>query len=226
MALGDQTLWLTEKLSGAGRDPRLLPPLVPTGTVRRPLFSTAWAAMNVTAVPNPQVYAEVQQTSAIEELGESIALSGMEPPQYWMAFLAESGLARKTGLAIEMSYLFYSLWAMATVDGLDLRRSATADHWARRILQAQEAITRNPAAPDFTGLELYMRHATEFQGGAYAPKFKGFIASMLKEESAFLKQNRLAKEEETAVVEKRKDGKNPKGKAKAKAAAASAGDSG
>ena len=101
---------------------------------------------------------------------------------------------------------------MATMDQLDLRRSAAAEHICRRILQTQEAIKRNPQAPDFTGLEIYTRHVQECPGGAHAPRFRTFVASVMKDEAAYMKQTRLAKEEEEAVATRAKGGGNNKKK--------------
>ena len=200
--------WMEEKRGGAGRDPRLLPSSDAASSSRRRLFASVWPQMDASAPLSP-LFTGVP---AVEELCSSIAASGMEPPQYFTNYLAESGLNRRSGLATELALHFWTLWTMATMDQLDLRRSAAAEHICRRILQTQEAIKRNSQAPDFTGLEIYTRHAQECQGGAHAPRFRTFVASVMKDEAAYMKQTRLAKEEEEAVATRAKGGGNNKKK--------------
>ena len=90
------------------------------------------------------------------------------------------------------------------------RQLYCGEHITRRILQILAAVRRNPNAPDFEGLDAYMRHMADGTGQLRAPKFGQHIAALMKEEAVVLKQTRLAREE--AVEDKTQ--KKPKGKGK------------
>ena len=223
------------------RDPRLLPDseldqasrLVSTpasganSTVAaRPLFRHAWQLADAAAVPVDMF----QGSSATAEVAGAIASSAQEPPGFFAAYLRASGLSAMSGLAVELSIHFFSLWLLGTLDRLDLRRSATAEHICRRILQCQVAISRNPRAPAFEGLEVYLRHAHDMSGSIAAPRFSSYVASVQKDESQVMKQSRLAREETEAAatsyslqadgeVEDAPTGRRARAKAKAAAAA-------
>ena len=94
------------------------------------------------------------------------------------------------------------------VDRLDCYRLTSAQHLARRVLQVQKAVRRNPRSPDFENLTEYMRHAADATGTVSAPVFDRHVADRQRDEAQVMKQTRLAREENDAD-EKRKKG--PKG---------------
>ena len=102
--------------------------------------------------------------------------------------------------------IFQAIHLYMTVDHCDPHRSATMEHFARRLLQIQKAVKRSPKVPDFEGLELYMNHLLDPSGAAHAPSFDAHIASVTKDEMVVLKQMRLAKEEALAKKKKGKGG--------------------
>ena len=116
-------------------------------------------------------------------------------PAFFLSFLTSSGLNPKSPLATELALCYFALWVMVTVDGVDPLRSVAAEHLCRRILQAQLAIGKCPRHPDFSGLEVYTRHASEFRGQIFAPQFQHWVAGVHKDEAQFLKQTRMAREE-------------------------------
>lgn len=89
------------------------------------------------------------------------------------------------------------LWSVDHLNGLCL---ATTEHVARRIVQIQRAVAADPSNPDFSGLDAYNRHYSgSMKGLIYAPKFDSFVAGEQRDHALFLKQSRMAREEETYV---------------------------
>ena len=205
----DRDTWRTEKREGAGRDPRLL-------AVR----STGGAeilyreAVRATTKERP-LPARFAGPSALAEINDSIARSGLEPAGYTAEFLHTTGLSAKSGLAVEFSHHVHSLYLLHCVDRLDGRALATGEHVARRLLQVQRAVRRNPRAPDFEGLEGYMRHSDGASGVALSPAFDKHIAELQKTEATVLKFQRLAREEvDNETTRKKKTDKGVKGAGK------------
>ena len=95
----EATMWKAEKRSGVVRDPRFLPHSVSETGVRQ-LFATCWRLSHHGALLNKTVSTG---TSAVANLGDSIAASGMEPPQYlapkFQAFVA--GVMKDVGRCVK-----------------------------------------------------------------------------------------------------------------------------
>ena len=176
--------------------------------------------------PDPPVRITVfkKGTPSIVEVVSSIIESGMEPRPFIVQYLNQSGVNMKGAVAHELTNVMYSLWLMACSDGIDLHHSAAAEHMARRFLQSQMAIVRNPRNPDFDTLEMYMEH-TRASGLIAAPRFEAEMAERMKSQAFVLKQMRLSRDEEQAAAKRQKNeedggkGKKEKEKEKAKAKA-------
>ena len=195
--------WRLEKTQGAGRDRRLLPALPPvsTSTDLRPtrrLFKDAWQQMDSEAVPHPMF----QGTSAISEICASIVQSGMEPPGWAAEFFRVSGINTRSTLAISYGHAVGVIWYFVCEDGADPCHFAAMEHLGRWILQIQRAVRKNPKAPDFDGLDEYMRHVNVGAGNVYAPKFDRYMADTMKTQGAFAKAERLNREEAVALARK------------------------
>ena len=122
-------------------------------------------------------------------------------------------LSAKSGLAVDFSHHVHSLYLLHCVDRLDGRALATGEHVARRLLQVQRAVRRNPRGPDVEGLEGYMRHSDGASGVALSPAFDKHIAELQKTEATVLKFQRLAREEvdNETTRKKKTDNKDVKG---------------
>ena len=94
---------------------------------------------------------------------------------------------------------------MAVVEGYDLRRSATAEHLARRIRQQVRACTRNAAAPDYEGLEYYTSHVSVLGTGNRLTGFDRHVAQVKRDEAQVAKAERLAREEAEADAKRKRD---------------------
>ena len=119
-------------------------------------------------------------------------------------------MAARSAVAIEHRLLVFQFWLAVSVDRLDPTQVESLEHAARRILQIQKAVRKSPKNPDFTGLEPYLRHVADPSGGATTLAFDAHVADVLRAEGAWLKQSRLAKEEQDALEKrkKKKDGKD------------------
>ena len=212
----DVAVWLSEKRTGDGRDPRLSS--VPLGP-NRPLFRDAVLKMKKATLPH-RIYVGV---AAVPEVLRGIATSGHEPPGCHQLWVVASGVAPKSGLAFEHLGLLTLLWVMATVDGLDVNNLESAEQVARRILMIERAVKKNPKNPDFSGLEHYMANSLDASGGVVAPDFDKHVASLQRDEALIMKNWRLAREEHEAELKRRnasatkggKDGKGGKSEAQA-----------
>ena len=66
---------------------------------------------------------------------------------------------------------------------------------ARRMVQIETAVVRNPQSPDFTGLELVLEDLVGSGGEATTSVFNAWLASKLKDKANVAKQTRLYREE-------------------------------
>ena len=206
VADADKQEWLSEKREGTGRDPRLLPlAALPNGNL--PSFSSA----NSRTAATPATWARFRGPSAAKELAGAISGSGNEPMAYCSTWEAAAGVVRSSSLCIEHRSLVFLFWMMMCEDRLDVGQLASAEHCARRILQIEKAHKKNAKAPSFDGLQPYDSHMGDPAQGARTAAFDEHVASENKSDALFMKQNRLAKEEEDAAKKnknkKKKDGK-------------------
>ena len=184
--------WLAAKRSGAGRDKRLL--RCDKRSDGKPiLLRDASKLMDATAVLDARIF---DGPPALAEVLRSVETSGVEDQGWGQQYVANSGMSPKSGLAVEFMQLVYNLFYLICHDLLDGRHCSAAEHVARRILQIQKAVKRNPKSPDFEGLEVYCRHMTDSSGSVFAPTFDKHVAEIQKAAAVTLKQDRLNREEE------------------------------
>ena len=201
----DRDAWLAEKSGGTVlRDKRLTGPVV-SATEPWPLFRVVARKFDTASKMDARIFGD--SPCAVSEVTESITTSNHEPNAFCSEMLRGSGVGLKSGIGQELQVHFFSLWLLAVVDAIDLRRSATAQHLARRILQQTRALKRNPKAPDYDGLDTYLRHMQGAGGEIRAVKFEAHVAAENRDTAQIMKQNRLQKEEQEAE-EKRRRGKN------------------
>ena len=80
-----------------------------------------------------------------------------------------------------------------------------AEQLTRRLLQSQHAVTRNPRAQDFAGLEGWMAHVNDPSGLASTPGFDRYLIESNKRDAENLTPLRLfAMEHEKAQKSKAK----------------------
>ena len=206
---GGWRAWKAEKNRGVDGDALPLPVLM-IETGMRPSFAQAWNAAAHELQWNSSFAQPIGSpvfcdASAFSELCGSIAASDLEPLQYLDKVMFDSGLTIKSELAVELTQLFHTLFSLAITDLLDLKHSSTAELLSRRVLEILSAVNRDPQAPDFG--EAYARHVAARHGTGFVPKFKSPLAKMMRDEVLYLKQMRLAREEEEAKTKKPTMGK-------------------
>ena len=81
------------------------------------------------------------------------------------------------------------------IDQLDLSNILVAELAARRLIQIETLVARNPASPNYTGLELLMEQNVGATGQAVTLTFNNWVASKLKDRANVQKLTRLYKEE-------------------------------
>ena len=204
----DLPKWKSEKREGAGRDPRLSSLHTPSSATTRPMFREALSACSSAQTPEPSVFTG---PAAFPELATALCRSGMEPQAFVANYLQTSGVHAKSAVAIEFSHLMFAIYAFTVLDRLDPYQSTTVEHLARRVLQLQKAIKRNPKAPDFEGLSEYTRHCSDAVHALTTPEFDKHVAEKQKQDSWIMKNQRLQREESEQCEKNRqtrKRGKN------------------
>ena len=146
-----------------------------------------------------------------------MARSGLDPPAFAMQWENSSGVAPRSAVALEHRLGIMQLGLAVCQDRLDVTQLASIEHLARRLLQIEKAVRRNPKAPDFEGLNRYLDHVTDPASGAAAPLFDQHIADEMKVDANILKQTRLARE--TFALQRTPGPSRPKKEAKPKAKA-------
>ena len=205
VAQNDLGRWQEEKHTGAGRDTRLLSAAADDpGTL---LFRYAFKSMSKEYKPDSTVF---DGPAALPELCGALVASGLEPAAWVEQFIVSSGMGPRTALAIELRWAVHTVYLLGAVDRLNLPKLTAAEHLARRILQIQRAVVRNPRAPDFEALEVFGRHLPSTSQPMRSPHFDKFVTEEQKVSAFLLKQHRLFKEEVNA---QRGGGKAPAGPA-------------
>ena len=80
-------------------------------------------------------------------------------------------------------------------DQLDLSNLSCMENVCRRLIILELAVARNPAAPDFSGLDVVNESPLGSQGQAYVSTVTTWVTEKLKERAQIQKQARLFREE-------------------------------
>jgi hypothetical protein len=195
----DRASWIADKREGAGRDPRLLPLSKPEGDIPLSIREATKALAKV-----PTLGPSFRGTSSAIEVATSLASTGMDVKAYSASWEQASGISPTSQLAREMRLLLCAFVMLLTVDRLDVGQTHTAEHIARRIVQIQKAVKRNPKNPDFGGLELLMAHMSEAAQGIETRKFDEYLSTEMKTEYQITKNQRQIREEADAAAKQRK----------------------
>ena len=207
-------MWRHEKHEGAGRDGRLLRVLReevagPTGV---PLFRNTMALSNMDGKP-PKA-AKFHGTMCCPEFLAEWAGSGLEVSGACSAFYASSGVSPSSFLGREYLYCMWGVYSLCCIDKLEPLALATTEHLVRRCIQIQKAVKRNPAKPDFSGLESIMRHVSATSTYAYTPSFDKDLADVQRNEGLLMKNARVHRDE--VGTESNRNQMQPKGPKKKK----------
>ena len=195
----DLNTWRLEKHVGAGRDPRLLCPN--RDSVTTSLFRDAVHYMQKVYAP-PSVF---EGNAAATEVAEALASSGLEPAAWVEQFIAMSELGAKSSQAIELRWTVHALHLLGSADRLNLRRITAAEHLARRVLQIQRAVRKDPRSPLFEGLDAYSRHLLGFLQPMRVPEFDKVVTEAQKVDALIMNQDCFMREETAASRKRERD---------------------
>eukprot|EP00971_Amphidinium_carterae_P232976 4623834-Amphidinium_carterae.2 len=164
--------WRSEKHSGPGRDPRVLP-------------------LN-------KDQNDVRFASLREALSEQVAWTS--PPSDWpfrgpSALMELLRLSPDHPVAHKHRDLVGILLHMVCWDQLNVCQLASGEMVARLILQVHQAVERNPKNPDFKGTEIMVASDLFASKAFFVGDFAKFVAEEQKSRAFTMKQHRLYHEE-------------------------------
>ena len=81
------------------------------------------------------------------------------------------------------------------IDQIDISNLSFAEDLMRRVIQIEVAVSRNPAQPDYSGLEELLESPVDATGKASASSVEHWLTDRLKSKAQIHKQTRLYKEE-------------------------------
>lgn len=114
---------------------------------------------------------------------------------YHLTWLKNSGVSQYSMISHDHRIICNVLRASLEIDQINAANSLALELLARRLVQIETAVARNPLAPDFSGLELMLEDPVGAGGEAVTSVFNTWVASKLKEKANVSKQARLYKEE-------------------------------
>jgi hypothetical protein len=132
---------------------------------------------------------------ASKELLGAIVVGPGSLPRYHTEWARLSGISEHSALVYTHRTICEVLRLMHSYDQVDISNLASGEQLCRWLIQLETAVERNPRAPDFGGLDIFMGGSTSAEGKAMTSKFTEHISGKLKERAAIWKQERLYKEE-------------------------------
>ena len=157
------------------------------------------------------------------EVLKSVRSGASDLVGYHLQWAHSSGISSYAAALFEHRTLCDCLKNFIQIDQVDPSSLLGTEYMVRRIIQIEPAVNRNPASPDYSGLEVIMESGIGSTGEARAVKFQEWVGALLKDRAQVQKQARLYKEE---FGRRRADSDQPssaqakskgKGKGKAKA---------
>eukprot|EP00438_Fugacium_kawagutii_P000317 Skav210718 [mRNA] locus=scaffold849:20772:21968:+ [translate_table: standard] len=114
---------------------------------------------------------------------------------YHEQWLRLSGVGKRSSAAHIHRGVCEALRLLHTYDQVDASTTAVGEHLSRWAIQTELAVERNPAQPDYAGLDLVSGATLQADGRASTSKFQEWVSTKLKERSAVWKQERLYNQE-------------------------------
>ena len=110
---------------------------------------------------------------------------------YHLEWIRSSGVRDSTAQAHEHKHICEALRLAVSLDQLDVSNLASMEHLARRLVQLESAVARNPVHPDYTGLSALADGPLSSLGQARTPKFTNWVTEKQKEQANIMRQQRL-----------------------------------
>ncbi|CAK8989683.1 Uncharacterized protein SCF082_LOCUS1918 [Durusdinium trenchii] len=114
---------------------------------------------------------------------------------YHTGWVRASGVAPNSAISHEHKNLIETLRLGFSKDQLDLSNLCSFENICRRLVVLEIAASRNPSAPDFTGLDVVTEAPISQHGQAQVSTVTSWVTERLKERAQIQKQSRLFKEE-------------------------------
>ena len=125
----------------------------------------------------------------------ALKTAGIELSAYHLAWVRNSGVPPWMSIVHEHRILIEVIRIAIAVDQLDVANLLSFENLGRRLVQIETAVSRNPHAPDFSGLEVFMEAPISSAGQAQTLKFNEWVTCRLKDMANIKKQARLYNEE-------------------------------
>ena len=148
----------------------------------------------------------ISGTRAAKEYHEAIASGPGNFLSYHTEWLRLSGVAKRSSAAHIHRTLCEGLRLMHSYDQIDASCTAIGEHLSRWAIQTEVAVERNPAQPDYAGLDIVSGAAVLNDGRAATSKFTEWLSGRMKERANIWKQERLFNQERRGLRSKGKGG--------------------
>ncbi|CAE7204167.1 unnamed protein product [Symbiodinium sp. CCMP2592] len=125
----------------------------------------------------------IQGARAAKEFHEAVSLTTEGFLTYHSEWVRLSGANRKTSSVHIHRAICEALRLMHSFDQLDVSALAVGEHLTRWVIQTELAVERNPAAPDFSGLDIVSGTAQLPDGRAATTKFSEWGAAIEETET-------------------------------------------
>ena len=203
--------WQDGKFSRAIADPRVLP-IAKTGGKRFKAEHEAVSLWDPLVIPKGQTEPAREHTPfrgppAAKEWFESLRSAGLTLLTHHADFIRRAGVAESGAVSREHESLMELLRHAVTWDQLDGCKCAVIEGLVRRAIALELAVSRNPKAPDWDGLEHITASRVTAQGTLNVEVFGQWLADRQRDTAMRLKQGRLLREEKASAA---KQGKNDK----------------
>ena len=110
-------------------------------------------------------------------------------------FLQKSGVSKTSGIARAHRRVSENLALLQQWDQVDIANSACAESLVRYLLGIENAVRRNPRAPDFSLFDEIAGQGLDEIGGLQLPSYTKWISDLQRDKAQVLKQQRLWSEE-------------------------------
>ena len=185
--------WKRNKWAGAGRDPRLLGD-VRVGSTRELTFIDALSRGKFVKTEDLPGWPH-QGERATPEFLRTMKMAGLEWMTHHNDFLQKSGVSKSSGIARAHRRVSESLALLQQWDQVDIANSACAESLVRYLLGIENAVRRNPRAPDFSLFDEIAGQGLDEIGGLQLPSYTKWISDLQRDKAQVLKQQRLWSEE-------------------------------
>ena len=152
-------------------------------------------AVGLMKEPGSEADFPISGVRAARELHDSIARGPGNFVTYHAEWLRQSGVGKKASAAHIHRSLCESLRLMHSWDQIDSSSTAIGEHLSRWLIQTEVAVDRNPAQPDYAGLDIISGTSITAEGRAATSKFTEWLGARLKERAGVWKQERLYAQE-------------------------------